>query len=375
VVVDSAEALEAHVSAWQDLAAQALEPNPFYEPWMLMPALRAFGKGQDLLFVFLYRDTPGAKARLCGFFPLHRRRLKKISLLGLWQHQHCFLCTPLLRKEDAVECLAAVVDWARRDRRGASILEFNQVSAEGGFHRSWIDFLQRHECFTFLQACHTRALWQPRADVDTYVNLALSSSGRQDFRRKRKRLGELGRLEFRSLEIGGDVERWLTQFLEVEASGWKGDQQTALAKIPEEREYFLEIGRAAFARGQLQMLGLFLDDKPIALKCNFLSGAGAFVFKPAYDESFARYSPGALLELDNMQLCHRSSPVPWMDSCTEPDHPLWNRLWMDRRPIQTILLSTGGTWGNLLVSLRPLLRWFGTWLRRKRPTSGQPAPS
>src|SRR5438105_4944855 len=33
-------ALEAIAPAWQDLAGRALEPNPFYEPWFLIPALR-----------------------------------------------------------------------------------------------------------------------------------------------------------------------------------------------------------------------------------------------------------------------------------------------------------------------------------------------
>ena len=40
------------------------------------------------------------------------------------------------------------------------------------------------------------------------------------------------------------------------------------------------------------MLGLFLDDRPIALKVNFVAGDGAFVFKTAYDEAFSRFSPG-----------------------------------------------------------------------------------
>ena len=36
-------ALSAFVPAWEELAAAALEPNVFYEHWMLLPALEAFG--------------------------------------------------------------------------------------------------------------------------------------------------------------------------------------------------------------------------------------------------------------------------------------------------------------------------------------------
>ena len=44
-VVRTREALEAIVPAWEELAAQACEANPFYEHWILLPALRAQGDG------------------------------------------------------------------------------------------------------------------------------------------------------------------------------------------------------------------------------------------------------------------------------------------------------------------------------------------
>ncbi len=40
-VIRSREALAAIVPAWEGLAANAIEANPFYEPWFLLPALRA----------------------------------------------------------------------------------------------------------------------------------------------------------------------------------------------------------------------------------------------------------------------------------------------------------------------------------------------
>ena len=61
VVVKNREALAAHVEAWDELAAEALEANPFYESWMLLPAVEAFGKGRQLEFALVYRphDVPG----------------------------------------------------------------------------------------------------------------------------------------------------------------------------------------------------------------------------------------------------------------------------------------------------------------------------
>jgi len=46
IAVEDFAQLEEHLPAWEDLALAAIEPNVFYESWMLLPALRAYGGGQ-----------------------------------------------------------------------------------------------------------------------------------------------------------------------------------------------------------------------------------------------------------------------------------------------------------------------------------------
>lgn len=41
VVVRDVEALASYVEGWDDLTASAIEPNIFYESWMLMQAARS----------------------------------------------------------------------------------------------------------------------------------------------------------------------------------------------------------------------------------------------------------------------------------------------------------------------------------------------
>ena len=65
-VLDHPATLAGHMAAWNDLAAAALEPNVFYEPWMLLPAIDSFGRGKELRFVLVYADQPDAAPLLCG---------------------------------------------------------------------------------------------------------------------------------------------------------------------------------------------------------------------------------------------------------------------------------------------------------------------
>src|SRR5947207_13265379 len=73
VPVRAEEELLAHVDAWDDLGRHALEPNVFFEPWFLLPAVRAFGGGQNLLFAFIYEkraQAPEEAPTLVGFVPM-----------------------------------------------------------------------------------------------------------------------------------------------------------------------------------------------------------------------------------------------------------------------------------------------------------------
>ena len=112
------------------------------------------------------------------------------------------------------------------------------------------------------------------------------------------------------------------------------------------------------------MLGLFLDGRPLAMKCNFLTGEGSFAVKIAMGEAHASCSPGVLLELFNIEQAHSARPAAWMDSCTQPGHPMIDRLWVGRRVVQTQFVATGRAPGDLAVSLMPLARWLRRCLRR-----------
>jgi hypothetical protein len=104
------------------------------------------------------------------------------------------------------------------------------------------------------------------------------------------------------------------------------------------------------------MLGVNFDGRPIARRCAFLAGEGSFAFKTAYDEKFADFSPGAMLELDSIRQLQALPGVGWMDSCAAADNFLVNRLSNDRKTIQSLAVGSGAL-GELVISGLPLLRW------------------
>jgi CelD/BcsL family acetyltransferase involved in cellulose biosynthesis len=360
-VVDRA-GLGAYVPAWEALADNALEPNVFYEPWMLLPALEAFGAGHDLLFVlvFAHHAPKPAGPLLCGLFPLERRRHYKgfpVPALRLWQHVHCYLCTPLVRSGYAGACLEAFFRWLAADRRGAAVLECPRLSGDGPFHQALVEHLAQHQTPALVVEWGTRAVLRPRADAQAYLGEALSAGKRKKLRRAEERLREAGPLEYAALEAPAHLEAWLEEFLRLEAGGWKGRAGTALNCSPAHRDFFLAVCREAFRRGRLMLLALRCGGRPVAALCNFLAGPASFAFKVAFDEAYARFSPGVLLELENVRRMHRQTGFLWQDSCADSGPSLTTQLWLDRRVIQTLLVAPGKGPGPFLVAVLPLLRW------------------
>jgi CelD/BcsL family acetyltransferase involved in cellulose biosynthesis len=344
-VADRAAELDAVVPAWEELARAALEPNPFYEHWMLRPAAAAFGKGCELRVVLVWEG-----ARLAGLFPFERVAHYKglpVPAYRSWLHAHCLLCTPLVRAGMARACLEALFDWL-----DATLVEFRYLPAGEPFHRALLETLEARSARSEVVRSSERPLLRKHG---------ATVSGR--FRRQAAKFErDLKGLSSVVLQAQDDVARWIDDFLRIEASGWKGRDGGAAACSAANRGYVDEILRAAFARGRLLGIGFDVAGRAIARRFSFAAGEGAYVYKTAYDESFARHSPGAMLELANVRQLDADPRLQWMDSFTEDRNLALERLWPGRRTLHTLAAGLGGR-GRLAAAALPWLRWLKRRLR------------
>ena len=315
-------------------------PIPFYEHWMLRPAIEAFGAGRDLRVVLVW-----AGERLAGLFPFERvPRYKGLPapVLKSWLHSHCLLCTPLVRSDTARACLEALFDCV-----DARLVEFSYLPAGEPFHRVLLEVLEARGVESIVNRSTERGLLRKhRATV--------SGQFRRQAAKNERRLKDLSHVVLQPQE---DVTRWIDDFLRIEAAGWKGRNGSAMACKETNRRYATEILGAAFRRGQLIACGLDVGGRAIARRFSFTAGEAAYAFKTAYDESFARFSPGALLELANVRQLDADPRLQWMDSFTEDENLALERLWPERRTMHTLVAGLGA-WGKLATAALPWLRWI-----------------
>src|SRR5690606_24432541 len=140
-----------------------------------------------------------------------------------------------------------------------------------------------------------RPMLESLAPAETYLRSAISSHHYGEMRRQWRKLSTQGRLEYSVARQPEEVRLRMEEFLALEGAGWKGRKRSALS----EGRY-----RAAFAREAITNLAeidavrihtLDLDGRSIASLIVFVMAGEAYTWKTAYDEAFARWSPGKLL--------------------------------------------------------------------------------
>lgn len=365
-VFTDAAAPRSYIPAWEQLAADACEANPFFEHWMLLPAMEHLGGGGIKLYcLFDHNDGGKLVALLPLVFSAGSGRIP-LTTISVWRHLHCGLATPLVTRGYEQLLMRSLLRWAKDN--GAGLVELPLVDAEGqmvaALRGETTAIAKPRERETFL-----RASLAPPADYEGYLRATLPRKRRKEFNRLRSRLAERGELVASVLNHESDIERWIESFIELEESGWKGRAGTALRRRPGEERYFREVLRGAHQRNRLLAMQLALNGRWIAMKCDILANGWCYAYKITYDEEFAAYSPGVLLELDHIrELTQRSGLIICADSCAVEDHPMIDRLWSGRRRMVTLLVPSDRRAERILRVALPLA---SAWRRLRSWSSGE----
>ena len=324
---------------WADLTAHASEPNCFAEHWFIAASLATLGRAAGVRIVEVRRgaDLIGviAMAVADNYGRAPARNIQN------WVHHQMFLGAPLVRKNEEKAFWGAILrlldeaDWA------PNFLHVSGLASQGPVHeglRAAASALGRAAPIVHRES---RALLESKLDPAAYYEQAVRPKKRKEIRRLRNRLAELGTLSSRCLDDEAELDSWCDSFLVLERAGWKGKEGSALACAAETEGFFRQALAAAWEKGALQFRRLDLDGRPIAMLVNFLSPPGSFSFKTAFDEAFAQYSPGVLIQLDNLAILERPE-IGWMDSCACEHHPMIDSLWRERREIVRVTIRLKG---------------------------------
>lgn len=351
---------------WRRLAERATEPNPFFEPWYLLPSLAALDPAGTVKLLVVE-----AGDEWLGLLPLARSpRYYRYPVphLHAWVHHNAFLGAPLIARGHEAAVWQALLDHTDQNAGLGLFLHLSGVPLGGSVNESLNQVCTASGRQVIVAHREDRAMLASDLAPEAYLEAALSGKKRKELRRQFARLSEEGTVAVERQRDAAGIAEWIAAFLVLEQAGWKGAAGSALACTSQTRSLFAEALTQAAALGRLERLTLTLDGAPIAMLATFLAGEGAFSYKTAFDERFARFSPGVLLQRENLAMLGDPG-IAWCDSCAAADHPMIDHLWRERRTIGRLSIAIGRS------LRRSGFRLFAAAEQRRSSRTSVPSPA
>jgi len=321
--------LQAIAGEWRELAARALEPNVFYEPAFALAAAPVFGREAGAVLVW----SGTRPRRLLGFFParIARRRygFTLPVLLGL-THAYGPLGVPLVEGEAAEPVVAAWLAHLADNPALPGLVLLPFLPEDGPFAAALAAIVRRTQMPTADFNRHERALLAPSGERSLYVEHAIGQHQHKELRRHWRRLCETGAVLFTVATQPSAVAAAMEDFFALEAGGWKGRAGTAVAEH-RDLDRFIRAALGGLAgEGKVMINRMLVDGRAIAATITLCSARHAWFWKIAYDETFARFSPGVMLSVVLTDELLENTSVTRTDSCATANHPMIDHLWRER---------------------------------------------
>jgi len=326
-------------AAWDALAQRAGEPNPFAERWFMQASLNAFDPANEVQLATLEHN--GALVGIIPLARLNRYAGYPFPHITGWVHYNAFCGAPLVAAGYEHAFWRELLAWSDSHAGTRLFLHLSHLPEEGPLFAALRDVTASQHRPAAIVHREERAMLASGLSPEAYFEASMSGKKRKELRRQAKRLSEEGALRFERVTDCRGLCEWIAQFLALEQAGWKGTEGSALACSGDTRQFFRDALIAAAAAGRLERLALYLDDRPIAMLANVITPPGAYSFKTTFDEDYARYSPGVLLQRENLDILANDT-VTWCDSCAAADHPMIERIWREKRPIVRVSVAIGG---------------------------------
>jgi CelD/BcsL family acetyltransferase involved in cellulose biosynthesis len=329
---------------WDELADRA-RAHPFLRPGWTRAWLDAFAR--DPLEVLTLRRG----SRLAAVLPLVRRRGALCSPTN-W---HTPLGGVLGEDLDArLEIVAAAL--ALRPRRLS--LDFLDLVSPG--RGALLEAATRARFAVHEETMQRSPTLPLHGDWEAYL-AGRSAKRSKEIARQRSRLNQRGDLTF---EVETGIDR-LEEGLQVEGSGWKVAQGTAILSQPHTARLYRQVAAWAARRGMLRLFFLRLDGRPIAFEYAILDNRVLYDLKGGYDPEFRSHAPGLLIAREMLEWSFRQGLSRFeLLGRVETQKLHWTKEVRDLQRVRAFAPTPGGRIEQFVVErVRPLARRVKARLR------------
>ncbi|MHC4134594.1 MAG: GNAT family N-acetyltransferase [Planctomycetota bacterium] len=341
LVIDRVEDLRRHAAAWNALAFDAPPriPTSSYA-WVSAYFEHCLAPGETWRCVLAYDR---GEDRLVGVLPLIAAGGFLRRSLRTPHDGHTIAVGPLLAPGDETSVLDALLRAAWASEPRALWIEVADV-VEGS------PLVTRLDARLHLELTRRPgAFLRVDGDQEQY-QASLSKNFRSNQRKAANKLKKLADVETAFLTGEDASSAQLPEFAPVEASGWKGRENSAIQASPERMAFYATLADRLAEAGWLEWHFLRAEGKAVAANLAVRFNRSILVWKLAYDEAHARCSPGGMLF---QALVDRTFPDPFIDEINLLTDAPWYGNWrMEKREFLRLRLYRRRP-GSLLLGLVP----------------------
>ena len=321
---------------------QNIEDNLFFGKTFLTAAFgRMNALETSLLTVW---ETIDGERRLRMYFPVVSERMgfpgKRVW--RCWSHNYAPLGVPIVNLQDAGEVLERFLQLlAAVENRSIPMLVFGDIPLNGITANRLRDMLTDSTTpFGEIKMGQRAALVRNKSALSLSV-LDLSSKKRRQLNRQLRRLDELGDFQLEKVDQYKDVILRFEEFLLLEAKGWKGRKGTSMQTIKQTAAFARQAVTDLAKNQKSAIYSMRLDGKSIASLIVLSSNGVYYPWKIAFDQDYARYSPGALLMYNVFEEIGSSKEFIRADSLAGATNQLVNLLWKQKISLGCLVLPVG----------------------------------
>lgn len=276
------------INEWSELA-QSVDAPPQRQPGWTRAWWNAFGTG--VLEIHTVRE----RGHLTGVLPM----IRKGAILKAAANIHTPGFGVLANDRPSIADTLAQALFAGEPRRislidlepgGETFRAFMHAAHEADYKV----LLRPYQCSPYLQ------ITEPWAE---YERRHLGKKWLKNLRRQQRQLGREGYLSIEIADGSSGLEELLNEAYAVEASGWKGSNDTAIISDGRSREFYTELAHWAATQGLLRLFFLRLNGRPIAMYFLLEQHGICHCLKTGYDSKFKFFSPGKILTLAVLEHC------------------------------------------------------------------------
>lgn len=330
VEIVDAEAFAALGPLWRELVIASPEPNCFMEPAFLCSARAQLAMRIIVLLAWTdheRRELVGAWALAIGSRPFGKLNAPAVPLAALG--------TPVIRHGHCDEVLEL---WFSKIAKSGlpKVASISPASADGEFIKALGRTAIRRNSGWTIHDQRRRAVLCSGLSGEEYLQRSVSSSRRRKLRQLRSRLERTGDVSYVCYSDPTSLEGAVDRFLKLEAQGWKGRRGTAIAANERIARFVRDAVMRLAKDGLITITALTINDRPISMCMILRSGRSASLWKIAFDEDAASFSPGYLLAFEDTDMLLTDGNVDVVDSCAVAEFGIMAEVWKERREVADV---------------------------------------